>query len=296
LFERVNLDFEYAQTSKRDLLRTKSSLEGSNADLIRAKTNRAVSIQSLNVLIGLSDSVDYLLLLDTNTQFLQVPQSTDAANREVSLKELETKVNENLRRNTWAEFFPTLSITASINNEFFTVDTTDLTGIYLAYLAANPQLPPGTPELLFPENPRPGEYFNPAYFNYSLGVQLNWNIFDGTRNWAQYKQAKLQEEKSKIELKQLKREKDNSISEIRGQIVSIANAITAYRFQYEASEKALEQADLDFKNGFVNAVTYLETDQEYRDAARQLDEAKLQRIILQAQLRLALGLPVYGTP
>ena len=54
-----------------------------------------------------------------------------------------------------------------------------------------------------------------------------------------------------------------------------------------------EQAEMDIKDGFIDAVTYLEIDQEYRSAARQLDEAKLQKLLLQAQLQVALGLPVY---
>ncbi len=80
---------------------------------------------------------------------------------------------------------------------------------------------------------------------------------------------------------------------INGQISTLIGAIEAYRLQYQASQKALEQAEMDIKDGFIDAVTYLEIDQEYRSAARQLDEAKLQKLLLQAQLQVALGLPVY---
>lgn len=294
LLEGAQLNFDYAKTSKRELLRTQSSFEGSSANFIQAKTNRLISIQKLNVLIGLPDSIDYILQLDTSCTLFPIPDTAKVNNYEINLKELETQVNKKLRKNARADLLPSLSAFASIYNEFFTVDTTGLTGIYLAYLEENP-LPPGAPAVLFPENPSATEFFNPDFFNYSLGVQLNWNVFDGTRSWAQYKQAKLKEERSRIELDQLKRETENSINEVRGQISSLDNSILAYGFQFQASQKALEQADLDLQNGFIDAVTYLDIDREYRDAARQLDEAKLQRVLLRAQLRLLMGLPLYET-
>ncbi|HEX2955920.1 MAG TPA: TolC family protein, partial [Chitinispirillaceae bacterium] len=137
------------------------------------------------------------------------------------------------------------------------------------------------------------DYFNPDYFNYSIGLMITWNIFDGTRSWASYKRAKLKVEQSKLELTELKRENDNTILELNGQIKTITSAIEAYRFQIEAAEKALEQAEIDFKDGFINAVTYIEINNEYRNAALQFDNARLQKILLQAQLQMASGLPVY---
>lgn len=293
LLEKIQLDYEYAHTSRIDLLRTKSTFAGNTADSMRAATAKKLSRQKLNVMIGLPDSCEYELLLDTAERYSEKPDMRESGNIEMTLKLLETRVNERLRRNAWASLWPSLSFTASINNEIFTIDTTGMTGVYLAYLEENGGLPPNAPEVLFPENPGPGEYLNPDFFNYSAGVLLTWNIFDGTRSLAAHRQAKLVEGKSKLELEQMKLENSNTIMDIHGQISTLIGAIEAYRLQYQASQKALEQAEVDIKDGFIDAVTYLEIDREYNVAARQLDEAKLQKLLLQAKLQVALGLPVY---
>lgn len=293
LLEKIQLDYEFAHSSRMDLLRTKSAFAGNAADSIRAATAKLVSRQKLNVMIGLPDTCEYELVLDTTERYSEKPDMRKSGNIEITLKLLETRVNDRLRRNAWASLWPSLSLTASINNEIFTIDTTGLTGLYLAYMEQNGGLPPNAPEVLFPENPGPGEYFNPDFFNYSAGVLLTWNIFDGTRSWAAHRQAKLKEGQSKLELEQMRLENSNKIMEIKGQISTLIAVIEAYRLQYLASQKALEQAEMDIKDGFIDAGTYLEIDREYNTAARQLDEAKLQKLLLQAQLQVTLGLPVY---
>ncbi len=290
LMNKMQLDYDYNQTSKTNLLRTTSAFENNIADSIRARTNKKLSRQELSLLIGLPDSTAYELVLDTYAIRFKENKNDSTENIEVRLKTLETKVNERLRRNTWAAFFPKLSLTASIGNEFFIIDTTGMTDILIDL--QNPDGKDSTGNFLR-EIPVGWDYFNPDYFNYSIGLLLTWNIFDGTRSWASYKQAKLKEQQSNLELTELKRENNYTQSEISGQINAITSAIMAYRFQLEASEKALEQAEMDFKNGFINAVDYLDVNNEYRNAALQLDNAGLQKILLQAQLQMASGLPVF---
>lgn len=293
LMDKMELDFKYNQTSRTDLLRTRSAFENNNADSIKARTNKELARKTLNLLIGLADSTVYDLVLDTPSIQYKQENVRTSENIEVRLKTLETTVNKRLRHNTWAALFPKLNLTASISNEIFIIDTTGMTGIYLDFIETSGGLPPGAPEVLFPQNPGAVDFFNPDYFNYSIGLLLTWNIFDGTRSWASYKQAKLKEEQSKLELTELKRENTNTQNEINGQIKAITCAIEAYRFQLEASNKALEQAESDYKDGFINAVNYIEINNEYRNAALQLDNAILQKLLLQARLQIALGLPVY---
>jgi outer membrane protein len=145
-----------------------------------------------------------------------------------------------------------------------------------------------------PEIPVSTDFFNPDLINYSIGIELSWNIFDGKRSFARYRQAKQQEKATFLELEQLERENRNEIQEIKNQISVADNSIEAYRLQFEASQKALKQADIDFQDGFIDAISYLEIEQEYRNAALNLDNQRLRRLLLQAQLRVALGLRIFG--
>ncbi len=285
IFERTSLDFETGRVSKRELLRTEASLEGDRASLLSSASNRSLSIKKLNVLIGLPDSADYFLILDDGDSFLQIPSSySHVQNQQVALKRLETETNRYLRKNAWSAFFPSIDLTGSIFNEFMAVDTSGLTEL----------LPLPTDGEVIPEIPVSSDLFNPDLINYSIGLQLSWNIFDGKRSWAQYNQYKLQEKTTRVELEQLERENSNQIQEIKNQISVTDNTIAAYRLQLEASQKALHQADSDFQDGFIDAISYLEIEQEYRSAARNLDNEKLRHLLLLAQLRIALGMSIYG--
>lgn len=283
---RTSLDFESGHISKLQLLRAQASLEGYRASLLTSESNRRVYIKKLNVLIGLPDSADYSLVLDTCGELLKLPSQSDQRNLLVILKGLESEINTYLRKNAWSSFFPSLSLTGSIFNEFMAVDTTGLTEKFIE------SQPSG--EFVYPEIPVTTDYFNPDLINYSIGLKLNWNIFDGKRSWAQYKQSKLVEKTSRLELEQMERENSNNVLDLRNQINAIDNTISAYRLQFEASQKALKQADMDFQDGFIDAVTYLEIEEEYKNAAMNLDNGRLQQILLHAQLRVALGLSIYG--
>ncbi len=285
IYQRTMLDFETGRVSKRELLRTQASLEGDKALLLSSSGNRALSIKKLNALTGLEDSEDYLLVLDSSGSFLQIPSQPDKENLQIVLKRLEADFNTYLRKNAWSSFFPSLNLVGSIFNEFMAVDTSGMTEMFIQ----DPQAGGAIPEI-----PVSTDFFNPDLINYSIGLELSWNIFDGKRSFAQYRQAKQQEKAIFLELEQMERENRNEIQEIKNQISVADNTIEAYRLQFEASQKALRQADIDFQDGFIDAISYLEIEQEYRDAALNLDNQRLRRLLLQAQLRIALGLRIFG--
>jgi len=285
IYQRTLLDFETGRVSKRELLRTQASLEGDRALLLSSSSNRALSIRKLNILIGLKDSEDYLLVLDTVGSFLKVPSQYSGENLQIVQKRLEADFNTYLRKNAWSSFFPSLNLFGSIFNEFMAVDTSGLTEMIIGETEAGE---------IIPEIPVSSDFFNPDLINYSIGLELSWNIFDGKRSFARYRQAKKQEKATFLELEQIERENRNQIQEVKDQISVTDNAIEAYRLQFEASQKALQQADSDFQDGFIDAITYLEIEQEYHNAALNLDNQKLRRLLLQAQLRVALGLRIFG--
>ena len=125
-----------------------------------------------------------MLVLDTSGSFLQIPSRPDRENLQIVLKRLEADFNTYLRKNAWSSFFPSLNLFGSIFNEFMAVDTSGLAEMFLL----EPQAGEAVPEI-----PVSTDFFNPDLINYSIGIELSWNIFDGKRSFAQYRQAKRQE-------------------------------------------------------------------------------------------------------
>jgi outer membrane protein TolC len=202
-------------------------LEGDRALLLSSSGNRTLSIKKLNVLIGLDDTADYLLVLDTSGSFLQIPSQIDKENLQIVLKRLEADFNTYLRKNAWSSFFPSLNLFGSIFNEFMAVDTSGLTEMFI--------LEPQEGEAI-PEIPVSTDFFNPDLINYSIDRAF-LEHFRWKRSFARYRQAKQQEKATFLELEQLERENRNEIQEIKNQISVADNSIEAYGFSLKLHKK-----------------------------------------------------------
>lgn len=284
--QKTSIDFDLNHASKLDLLRAQAHLDGQKALLVSAESDRRLSVKELNIMIGLTDSTDYSLTIEDDDSFFIIPDTIHEQNPEIVIKKLELEFRENLRRNAWSAFFPSINLSGSVSNEFMAVDTS---GFGEIIVTSSPVSSGG-----FAEIPVAVDFFNPDFINYSIGLQLKWNAFDGMRSIAQYRQAKAEEQKSRLELHQLELEIENDINEIKDRLVSIKNTISAYQLQFDAAKLALNQAEIDLKDGFIDMISYIDVLKEYQNAARSLDNAKLQNILLIAQLRIITGSGIFS--
>ena len=108
--------------------------------------------------------------------------------------------------------------------------------------------------------------------------------FRWKRSFAQYRQSKTAGKSHLLELEQLERENRNEIRRLKIRSLWLIIPLKHTGFSLKLL-KALLQADADFQDGFIDAISYLEIEQEYRNAALNLDNQRLRRLLLQAQLR-----------
>ena len=294
LHTRVRSDFEFGRVSRRDYLRIEALLQRDRAQLIASSNLLKTTARHLAVMIGLDDSTVFTLYIDEKGAFSRPPQNQVSTNMLLALKEEEGQLYEEQGKYFRAGAFPSLYLVGSIANQFMAIDTSGMTGKALDYLSEKTGQQATDAKAYFSSLPKAEKYFDPDFFNYTIGVQLSWNIFDGKRTWAQYKQAKLNFEKAQRELQLIKKRNDVEMEEARNRVTAIDSMAVAVRLQVEAAQKALEQVEIDYKDGITDITTFLEADSEFREAAKQYDLLKVQKMLAIAHLRFVMGLPVYG--
>jgi len=294
LLTRLQSEFDAGRAIKRELLRMEALVQQEQANLIAAEGLVTTATQRVLQTINFDDSTSYLPLeIDDAGSLSSAVPSSGPGSTMLFIKKNEAALYKEQNSYLRSTYFPSINLVGNIANQFMTIDTNGLIGDLL---------PPGQSAQtleslgrLFDEsNPKPYRYFDPSFFNYTIGVQLAWTLFDGNRTRAQCRQAKSHLQKALLELQTMEKQDRLAVKEAQNQIVSIDSLLAAVRLQIEASYQAFTQTEQDYKDGFTDFSTLLDTEKEYRNATRQFNALKIQRILARVQLQLSLGLPVFG--
>ncbi len=292
---RVSTEFEGGRANRRELLRIQSLVQGDRAQLIAAEGAACISARRLIETVNPDDAGETRFEIDREGALSVPPPETGPGNIRLSLKRNEAAMYKEQIRFLRAGFFPSVDFIASINNQFMTIDTGGLAEQFIPRGVPDRDAVIGNLARQFDDaNPKPGKYFDPDFFNYTVGLQLSWTIFNGFRTRAQYRQTKHLAEKSLLELEVMDREQDLAVEEARILLKTADSTIASVTTQLKAARMALSQTEKDYADGFSDFSTLLDTDKEYRDAVRALNGLTIQRLLALTQLRIALGLPVYG--
>ncbi|MFW5774930.1 MAG: TolC family protein, partial [Chitinivibrionales bacterium] len=133
----------------------------------------------------------------------------------------------------------------------------------------------------------------PDKFNYTIGLQLQWNLFDGFRTPAARAQALAESRKARAEQKQLGEQNEIALQESRERLQVLSQSMDAVNSQLAAARRAFELVEDDYTRGYVDISDYLETEKNLREAEKRLYELQMQRLLTIGQLRMNLGVPVY---
>ncbi len=322
-FARVERAFEMDGVARRDLLRVKALARREEANLLQARATKTIAFERLSDISEITVADSVRLIQDNNGWATRVPSGdSPTASLEYRLKEHEVALQElniNYRR---AKLFPSIGLFASAGsqvqriaslydgNDFRTVDEfNNMVGQNKQMqLEMNPTVPVlngsdtigqvmrrdlnNETDQDFSNNGL-GEVMNPEFFNYTLGLQLTWNIFDGRRTRAERNKAKYSFEKAQREAKQIREENARRIEETRTGITTVNSNIDAVSLQLEAARGALEEAERDYADGFIDVTELLEIERELREAEQMHMQLEAQRVLAVAQLKALLGIPLY---
>ncbi|MGA0560199.1 TolC family protein [Larkinella sp. VNQ87] len=101
---------------------------------------------------------------------------------------------------------------------------------------------------------------------YWLGLQLNWNVFDGLGRKAKVAQKKLDAQKLDTQLQQTRESISMDIENARNKLLVEQRNLTTNRAQVDLAEKIYTQTQLQFKEGTVSISEVIQTEDELRQA------------------------------
>ncbi len=212
MLKRIEIDLLSGNGIRRDSLRLQALVYGISAQLQTAVSNRDIALQRMQKLTELTMPLETEMEYDTLGWASEIPEKREAA------RSLSYKIKENealiLKYNSEYEqgnLLPTLSLIGNISNEYMIPDTSGLSKKYIDYLQQTGQTVTGDFSSI--DMPKYSDYFDPDFFNYSIGLQLTWNIFDGRRSYARYHQAQRNFEKADRELKIIREESEDAVAE-----------------------------------------------------------------------------------
>ncbi|MVM30252.1 TolC family protein [Spirosoma sp. HMF4905] len=101
---------------------------------------------------------------------------------------------------------------------------------------------------------------------YWLGLQLNWNVFDGLARKAKLGQKKIDDQKLDVQLRQTRESISMDIANSRNKFLVEQQNLTTNQSQVTLAEKVYTQTQLQFKEGTVDITDVVQAENSLRDA------------------------------
>ncbi len=291
-YDVVKTKFELGNATKRDTLLAVANLFQVKAMIIKSEAAHKASVKNIAQLTEITMPVESTTFKHNDIGwFTKIAPNEEKLidNLEIRLKENEVNMRSHQITYERGKLLPSIYFNAGLNNNYMIpnfkraqkdleeIDPNATNGVDIADLMDNFDIP----EL--------SDYGNIDYFNYSLGLQLTWNIFDGRRSISNYKKIKLQHEKSERELKIMRDTTKVDVEELFEMFETINKSIEALGVQQAALNNAFETISEDLNDGFADYLTFLDMEKSLSEVDSQLASLQMQKNLIVAQYRIKTG-------
>jgi len=230
-----------------DLLRQNQLAKGVDVDRLRlSRTSSQTQIESLqatyNQLLNTLKFLAGIPQTDSLTIRTTIDETTPAApaneytiNRtDLQLLDQQRTLNSLEQQNIKAGFVPTLTAYGVANSTVFAVGGDN------SYLKNVP--------------------------GYWVGLQLNWNLFDGLTRKAQLSQKRIDSQQLDVQSRQVRESISMEIANARNQFLVQQQNLSTTRSQVTLAERVYAQTQLQFKEGTVDVTDVVQAENTLRDA------------------------------
>lgn len=261
---RANYQFEYGQNNKLDVLNAEVDVATDSINMINTKQQLKNTKRDLNVIFANKLESDFEV--DTEVNFIP----------ELVLEEYITNANEN-------------NVTLLQNNSNILISEYDLKVSKSGYLP----IVGLTGSYGWNENRNPTTAFFPGNvadtYNFSGGVSLTWNVFDGGGTTIRVRNSKIARDNQELAKNQVLVEVDRDIANALG---NYKNSVDVYKIQQQnviTNQNNFERSRERFKLGQVTSIEFRQSQVNLILAETNLNAAKFDAKLAELQLLQLTG-------
>ncbi len=271
--------------------RLSAEVELANLESAHLQTKNAeqAALDQLKMTLGIpvDQSIRLVGQLETENMGAYMTISTDdavylALEKRPDLEQIRLSIELNTinARVTQTGYLPTLSAFANYS--------------YVGNVPTNRTFIINNPNDPFSFSQGSNTFFSSSYWDeaFSIGLQLNWRLFDGFQNKSRAQQQKIAADRARIQY-------DRQLQGIRQEVGLALRNLEAARLQIVSQERNVERAELNYTFAQKRLQEGVSSPLEERNASEQLDQSKLNYLqavhdFLRAQsaFETAVGMPL----
>ncbi len=265
----ASTEFEFGRMSPLDFKQLKAMLQMAKAEKKKEAALMLNAFRELNELLGQEENAEIEFPEKDGIEFLEEGlNSNTAENLNLELLSLSVDLMDGNAKYKKSFFFPSLELSLGMNNQFVGYDDNMFSTL--------------------------DKYADPEFINYSAGVSLSWNLFNGFTTSAQYKQLSVD---TRIKRRQLKMAKDEvkRVKETTFDMIAVTKEVyAASKILREVNEEAFERDQADFKAGLLRLADLNAVEKNYKESFRTEISARANYINALVQYRVTTGLSLQG--
>lgn len=280
-------------TPKFQRLSAEVELSNLETELVQARNTADQAIDQLKVAMGLTTNrpirlqgtlrnADPSMFLNVSVQ--RAVETAMDRRPDVEQARLAIDLREVEKNTVRSQYLPRLSAIANFN--------------YTGRVPDDRQLALSDPNDPFAFSTQDRGFFNSDFWNPSVnvGLQLNWNIFNGFQTTARMEQREVAIRRAEIDYQQAQQSVE---VEVRQALRSLQNA----RQRIFSQEKNVARAETNYEFAVQRVKEGVSSQLELREASDQLDQSRLNYLqalrdylIAQSAFETAVGLPLTESP
>ena len=287
--QEVSLQVRQGVTPKYQRLSTEVELSNTETQLVQAENSAGLALDNLKNTMGIA--VDRPIRLDGSLNAAETSMYREvsmqraietALNRRPDIEQAQLAIELNqVQENTIrAEYLPRLSAVANFNYTGRVPDDRELT-------LSDPNDP-------FAFSTQDRGFFEDSFWNpsFSVGLQLNWNIFNGFQTSARVEQQQVAVRRAEIEYEQARRGVELEVRRALRNLQDARQRITNQNQNVQRAETNYQFVSQRVQQGVSNQL-------ELREASDQLDQSRLNYLqavhdymVAQSAFEAAVGIPI----
>ncbi|MEO1228128.1 MAG: TolC family protein [Myxococcota bacterium] len=281
-----------------DVLSAEVELANRETDLLNVRNNARAAENALAFNLGIPVDVEIVL---TDVLDVQGVPSAPRVDEAVKIALAERPDLEAARQNidvrrafedvTFSRYLPEIRLVADLTVVGNVPDNREV-------VFANPSTDPNA---LLSNNPfsfssEERGFFDESYWgtNFTAGLTLTWNLFEGFATAAQQAEDELETQRARIQAEQLE-------NAIRRDVLQLARDVASALERLQVQTRNVERAELNYRHAELREKEGVTTQLQLREASDQLDQSRFNRLqaihdylVANVAYQVAIGRPPFA--